>query len=641
MSGHIPGDDSTSRDRGRSLDRGDNGRPPWRRWLIPGALALLVAMFAATTLFDGGGGNEVDYSTFLERLDAGEVEEITITNETGAADGTFSGGEEFTTTVPAEDQADLRNRLDDAGVAYDFDPPDTGGGLAVLLANLLPLLLIGGLIWWFSRRARGQMSQLTGAGKSKAEVLTSERPDTTFDDIAGYEGVKQEVRELVDYLEDPTKYQAVGARGPGGILLIGPPGTGKTLMARAVAGEADVPFISAAGSEFVEMLVGVGASRVRDLFEKARKLAPSIIFIDELDSLGRKRGGSTTIGTNNEQEQTLNQLLSEMDGFEPAEGVVVIAATNRPQLLDDALMRPGRFDRQIQVPLPRQDERLEILQLHTRGKPLEGDVDIERIARGTPGFSGADLENLVNEAAMHAVRNERDQISQEDFEDARDRVLLGRRQDSDILRPEERRRVAVHESGHALVAALSDNADPVGKVTILPTRRALGVTEQLPLDERRLHTESYMTDAIRVRLGGRVAELLWFDEASSGAANDLATATDMASKMVRDFGLSEEIGPVGYGDGQGGAVPDPLAKRPYAEQTQRQIDEVIADLMRDAEEAVTDLLEAHRDELEELVDVLLEEETVDGEVVYDLVGREPPSTSKEENGDRTAKGTDE
>ncbi|MDX1619430.1 MAG: ATP-dependent zinc metalloprotease FtsH [Nitriliruptorales bacterium] len=597
---------------------------------MPGLLALMLAMFAFSTFLSPSNGSDIGYSTFLERLDAGEVEQVTITNQTGSAEGTFAGDESFSTTVPVEDIPELQDKLEDAGVDYDFEPPDTVGGLGLIIANLLPLLLIGGLIWWFSRRARGQMSQLTGAGKSKAEVLTSERPDTGFDDVAGYGGVKQEVRELVDYLKDPEKYQAVGARGPGGILLVGPPGTGKTLMARAVAGEADVPFITAAGSEFVEMLVGVGASRVRDLFEKARKLSPSIIFIDELDSLGRKRGGSTTIGTNNEQEQTLNQLLAEMDGFDPAEGVVVIAATNRPQLLDDALLRPGRFDRQIEVPLPRQDERLEILELHVRGKPLGEDVDIDRVSRGTPGFSGADLENLVNEAAMHAVRHEREEITQEDFDAARDRVLLGRRQDSDILRPEERQRVAVHEAGHAIVAALAENTDPVGKVTILPTRQALGVTEQLPLDERRLYTESYLENSLRVRLGGRVAELLWFDEASSGAANDLATATDMATKMVRDFGLSEEVGPVGYGDGHGGAVPDPLAKRPYAEQTQHEIDQEIARLMRQAEADVVDLLKEHRSELDTLVERLLEEETVDGDDVYRIVGREPP---REEYGD--------
>ena len=604
---------------------GPSTPPGWRRWIWPLGLALVVGMLAITSL-SAPGGTDLDYSAFLDRVEAGEVETATIEPD-GTIRGELADGGTYTTVAPTGvEDSDLVDTLQEQEVTISSEP-ESSGGWAVLLANLLPLLLIGGVIWWFVRRSKGQMGQLTSVGKSKAKVLEAERPDVGFDDVAGYDGVKQEVREVIDYLRDPSRYEAVGARGPGGVLLVGPPGTGKTLLARAVAGEADVPFISAAGSEFVEMLVGVGASRVRDLFEKAREKAPAIIFIDELDSIGRKRGGATTIGSNNEQEQTLNQLLAEMDGFDPSSGVVVIAATNRPEMLDEALLRPGRFDRQIEVPAPTQGERLAILRVHTRGKPLGDDVDLEQVARGTPGFSGAQLENVTNEAAIVAVRADREELRQADFEEARDRVILGRRQDSDILRPEERRRVAVHEAGHAVVAALCEDADPVSKVTILPTRRALGVTEQLPLDERRLYAESWLRDSLRVRMGGRVAELELLDEASSGAANDLATATDLATRMVRDFGLSDEIGPVGYAsEEQGGSVPPALRGKPYAEETQRALDEEVARLLREAEDGARALLRENRDALEALVARLEEDELVDGDVVYELVGRERPGT---------------
>ncbi len=363
-----------------------------------------------------------------------------------------------------------------------------------------------------------------GVGKSKAKVFDAERPDTTFANVAGYEGVKAEIAEVVDFLRQPERYRRAGATAPRGVLMIGPPGTGKTLLARAVAGEAAVPFFSVAGSSFVEMFVGVGAARVRDLFAEARKIAPAIVFIDEIDAIGGRRAGSGMVVANDEREQTLNQLLSEMDGFDPALGIVILAATNRPEVLDPALLRPGRFDRQVTIPLPALAERAAIVKVHCEDKRLGPDVDLNVVARGTPGFSGADLANLANEAAIVAVRDGREEIAAADFAQARDRILLGRREDSNVLLPEEKHAVAIHEAGHALVAALSTHADPVAKVTILPAGQTLGVTEQLPLVERHLYGEDYLQDALAVRLAGRAAELVELGQGSTGAANDLAQA---------------------------------------------------------------------------------------------------------------------
>lgn len=410
--------------------------------------------------------------------------------------------------------------------------------------------------------------------------------------------------------------------------MVGPPGTGKTLLARAVAGEAAVPFFSVAGSSFVEMFVGVGAARVRDLFSEARKRAPVIIFVDELDAIGQRRSGTGAVVSNDEREQTLNQLLSEMDGFDPATGIVLLAATNRPEVLDPALLRPGRFDRRVTIPLPTLAERAAILAVHCRGKQLGPDVDLMIVARGTPGFSGADLANLANEAAIFAVRDGREVLTAADFSEARDRILLGRREGSNVLLPAEKRAVAVHEAGHALVAALSEHADPVAKVTILPAGQALGVTEQLPLVERHLYGEDYLADTLAVRLGGRAAELTVLGQGSTGAANDLAGATELATKMVREFGLSPAIGPVSYPEGGsvflGGGGPG-LSSRPFAEATQATVDAEVSRLLREAEQRATELLVAHRSQLEELAEMLVEEETVDGSAVYELVGLPVPA----------------
>ncbi|MCL4552481.1 MAG: ATP-dependent zinc metalloprotease FtsH, partial [Candidatus Marsarchaeota archaeon] len=399
---------------------------------------------------------------------------------------------------------------------------------------------------WMNRRAQGQMSGIMSIGKSKPKVYSTERPRTTFDDVAGYSSVKLEISEVVDFLKNAQRFREIGARIPKGILLVGPPGTGKTLLARAVAGEAGVPFLSVTGSDFMEMFVGVGASRVRDLFQTARKQAPAIIFIDEIDSIGRKRGAGLG-GGHDEREQTLNQMLSEMDGFDTSEGVVVLAATNRPDILDPALLRAGRFDRQIVVPLPDLEERLPILKVHCRGKKIAADVDLSVVARGTPGMSGADLANLVNEAALYAVRRSSPEIHMEDFEAARDRVLMGQKRESMVLSDEEKERVAYHEGGHAVLAYVLPNADPVHKVTILPTGFALGVTQQLPLEERHIYPEEYIEDSLAVRMGGRVAEMLIYGDLSTGANNDLVGNTELARKMVREWGMSSRIGPRAWG----------------------------------------------------------------------------------------------
>jgi len=570
----------------------------------------------------------LSYTEFLSEVDAGKVESVTIDDQ-GAVDGTRPGGAEFTSQIPTALASDgLESELRAKNVK--ITATKASGSVLSGLLGYLPFLLFVGLLLWAGMRARkaagglGGMGGLgaSGFGRSKAKIIEAQRPTTRFTDIAGYEGVKQEIGEIIDFLRDPARYAAAGAKGPRGVIMVGPPGTGKTLFARAVAGEASVPFLSITGSAFVEMFVGVGASRVRDLFEEARNRAPSIIFIDEIDAVGGRRGTGGGVGGHDEREQTLNQLLAEMDGFDQSSGVVVLAATNRPETLDAALLRPGRFDRQVTVPLPNQAERAAILATHIDGKHLAPDVDLGVVARGTPGFSGADLANLVNEAAINAVRDDRTVLTAADLAAARDRVLLGRRDSSNALLPEERHSVAVHESGHALVAALCEHADPVAKVTILPAGMALGATEQLPEAERHLYRESYLTDLLAVRLGGRAAELVVFGEASTGAANDLAGATALAAKMVTEFGMSPSLGPIGYGSGTGPDDRAELFGRPYSEQTQRAVDEEIARLVRAAEDRATALLHHHRRALDALSTQLRERETINGDVVQSVLREE-------------------
>ena len=600
--------------------------PAWRNWLWP---IMIIAIFALFFLLPHGTpATSLTYSQFLSDVSANQVKTIQIASTPGGtSSGTLSNGKSYTVVIPPQAGPELLTTLQKEGVQISSAPSGNSFG-TTLLINLivfgLPILIF---IWLFrriSRGAAGGLQGIMGVGRSRAKVFDEEKPDTKFSDVAGYEGAKSEISEVVDFLRKPDRYTRAGAIVPRGVLMIGPPGTGKTLLARAVAGEAEVPFFSVTGFGFVELFVGVGASRVRDLFAEARKRAPAIIFIDEVDAIGQRRAsGQGAYVANDEREQTLNQLLAEMDGFEPTAGIVVLAATNRPEILDPALLRPGRFDRQVTIPLPNVNERAAILAVHCRGKKLAGDVDLSAVARGTPGFSGADLANLVNEAAIVAVRDGRDVITASDFDEARDRLILGRREGSNVLLPEEKHAVAVHESGHALVAALSEHADPVAKVTILPAGQTLGVTEQLPLVERHMYTEDYLHDSLAVRLGGRAAELVALGQGSTGAANDLAGATDLATKMVREFGLSKTLGPIGYPEGGSvflGGGGAPMSSRPFAEATQAEIDKEVANLLRQAEERATELLKGHRPQLDALVGLLLEMETVDGSDVYRLAG---------------------
>ncbi len=606
---------------------GGRSGPAWRRWLIPVGLLLVLGLFFIP--FPGAGHPaSYTYTQFVAAVDANKVKQVSI-DSAGAVTGTLTSGGDFTSQVPtALGTTNLTQVLQDHHVAITATASSGTPWLSILV-SFLPLVLLLGFFLWTARRATKSLASgiggLSGFGRARAKVVDTERPSTRFTDVAGYTGAKLEVTEVVDYLSDPGRYSRLGATGPRGVLLVGPPGTGKTLLARAVAGEAKVPFLSVSGSGFVEMFVGVGASRVRDLFEDARRRAPAIVFIDEIDAIGSRRMAGN-IGGNDEREQTLNQLLAEMDGFDQASGVVVIAATNRPETLDPALLRPGRFDRQVVVPLPTQADRAAILAVHATGKPLATNIDLTRVARATPGFSGADLANLINEAAIVAVRAHREVITADDIDAARDRILLGRREDSNALLPEEKRAVAVHESGHALVAALSAHADPVAKVTILPAGPSLGATHQLPEAERHLYSEGYLHDTLAVRLGGRAAELVVFGEGSTGAADDLAGATELATRMVREFGLSTKLGPVGYGDREVHYLPDQAAvTRPYSEATQQLIDREVADLVRRAERTAVDLLTTNRPALDRLTALLLEHETVDGEQVLVAV-REPHHT---------------
>jgi cell division protease FtsH len=589
--------------------------------LLPAGVVITILLLARAG--STSQSTTYTYSGFINQVTANSVSTATI-GPTGEVTGKLKNGKSYTSQIPTALNDDALTPLLMNHKVTVTGTKSGGVSLGSILESLLPLLFLVGVFIWIGRQSRKQMGALgglggvMGVGRSKAKVYDEEKPTTRFSDIAGYEGSKAEVMEVVDFLKQPERYAKAGAVGPKGVLMVGPPGTGKTLLARAVAGEAGVPFFALSGSSFVEMFVGVGAARVRDLFADARKRSPAIIFIDEIDAIGGKRGPGG-FGSNDEREQTLNQLLSDMDGFEPGANIVVMAATNRAEILDPALLRPGRFDRQVEIPLPNQRERTAILTIHGKGKQVSPDVDLDAVSRGTPGFSGADLANLVNEAAINAVRAERQVITAADFDAARDRLLIGRRDASNALLPEEKHSVAVHESGHALVAVLSKNTDPVAKVTILPRGAALGVTEQLPESERHLYQEDYLTDTLAVRLGGRAAEIVVLGQPSTGASNDLESATDLATRMVREWGFSADVGPISYGAG-GASRDNPFAGRPYAEETQRAIDREVARLLREAETAATTLLRDNRDTLDKVVNLLLERETIDGAELLAIVG---------------------
>ena len=625
--GSSPDDGSTEHSRhgdpspaGPGPRRRSERWPRWSIWLL--ALVLLSVMFLPGILRDGG-GDPIDYSALITDVSSGNVSSITVTNGTGAIVGEYIDGTRFSSEGPVElpetDLALLRER--EVNIEFHTDRPN-------LLVSLLPFLLPFGLIfllfWWMQRRAQGQMSGIMSIGRSKAKTYTTERPSTTFDDIAGYDGVKQEITEVVDFLRTPERFTAIGAKVPKGVLLVGPPGTGKTLIARAVAGEAGVPFLSVTGSDFMEMFVGVGASRVRDLFQSARKLGRAIIFIDEIDSIGRKRGAGLG-GGHDEREQTLNQMLAEMDGFEEAGGIVMMAATNRPDILDPALLRPGRFDRQVVVPLPEYSERLAILAVHSKDKKTDDDVQFEALAKGTPGMSGADLANLVNEAALHAVRRDSESIGLTDFEAARDRVLMGQRRESVALTEREREVTAYHEGGHALIATLFPHADPVHKVTILPTGQALGVTMQLP-EERHAYSQEYIEDRLAVLFGGRMAEETVFGVTSTGAANDLVQGTELARKMVSEWGMSDRVGPMAWGShAQVFLGEDLVSGRDYSDETARVIDEEVERILRTQQDRARRTLIEQRGALDRIAAALLEHETITGAQIATLVADPDPT----------------
>jgi len=593
--------------------------PGFPRWIIALAvLGFVAAILAPYFLSQPTPG--MAYSEFKTKLSQDQVEEVTIKPD-GQITGRLKSGEEFSTAVPVAIQdPDLMPALGQHGVKVRVQAPANN-----TLANIFSWLLLAALLigfWvWVSRRAQGQMAGIMSIGRSRAKVYSTEKPDTTFEDVAGYKGVKEEVAEIIEFLKNPKRFRELGARIPKGILLVGPPGTGKTLIARAVAGEAGVPFISITGSDFMEMFVGVGAARVRDLFQTARKNAPAIVFIDEIDSIGRKRGTGLG-GGHDEREQTLNQMLSEMDGFETSEGVVVMAATNRPDILDPALLRPGRFDRQIVIPLPTQEERVAILKVHTKGKRLAKDVDLSILARGTPGFSGADLANLTNEAALFAVRRGRKEITAEDFEDARDRVIMGRKRESMAISEEEKQVISVHEAGHALLAYLLPNADPLHKVTILPMGMALGATHQLPMEEKHIYQREYILDRLAVSLGGRAAEMLVFGTISTGASNDLVAATELARKMVREWGMSERLGPMAWGEQGMVFLGEDLVKaHEYSDETARVIDEEVQRILEEQDARAREIISKNRDALEALAEALKAEETISGSVAGEIIDR--------------------
>ncbi len=614
-------------------NKGSGGLPPrrplsGRTWLVTLVIVLLFdVLFYAPFMGSATSSPQTSltYSQFLSQVKANNIATASVSTDTASGNFTKSYvnptdhksyGRYTVTLLPITD-TNLVPLLEAHGVDLTGETTTTPLWLDVvgLLLNALPFLFLIGLFFLGTRMARGQQQGIFGFGQSNAKLYTEERPSTTFADVAGVESAKAELREEVDFLRDPAKYQRLGAHIPKGVLLVGPPGTGKTLLARAVAGEARVPFLSISATEFVEMFVGVGASRVRDLFTKARAVSPAIVFIDELDAIGGQRGGANRIGgSNDEREQTLNQLLVSMDGFEPNEAVIVLAATNRPDVLDPALLRPGRFDRQVVVDLPDRRGREAILKIHTRNIPLAPDANLAAQAQATPGMSGADLANLANEAALTAARRGESAVTERDFEDALDRITLGA-PGAALMDPQERRTVAYHEGGHALVAYYLPNMDPVHRITIMPRGRSLGVTQFRPIDDRRNYRRSYLLDRMAVGLGGRSAEELACEEITSGAQNDLQEVTRVARAMVTQLGMADELGPEYFG-GSGdnalnGRAYSPWEPKEYSEDTARLIDAAVQRLISEAHDQARRILSEHRHVLDALAAMLLQEESID------------------------------
>ncbi len=592
--------------------------PESRRRLFTFAIvAFILGILFIPSLFQSKSVTTISYSSLIHDAQQQHVVSAQINNSNGVITGQLADGTNFSSNGPAPLLSNEVDTLRADNVNVTFANPSSFA--STFLPYLIWILIFVGFMYFAGRQARGQMNGMMSVGRSRAKQFNQDRPSTTFADVAGYLGVKQEISEVVEFLKSPGRYRDIGALIPKGILLVGPPGTGKTMLARAVAGEAAVPFFSVSGSDFMEMFVGVGASRVRDLFATARKQSPAIVFIDEIDSIGRKRGAGVG-GGHDEREQTLNQMLSEMDGFDPAEGVVVMAATNRPDVLDPALLRPGRFDRQIVVPLPDLEERLPILQVHSKNKPLDASVDLGMVARGTPGMSGADLANLVNEAALHAVRRNSTTINMDDFETARDRVRMGQSRETMVLKDDERERIAYHESGHALLAYVLNKTDPLHKITIIPRGMALGVTMTLPEEDRHIMSREHLEDSLCMRMGGRVAELLVYGDLSTGAADDLQRNTDLARRMVREWGMSKEIGPMAWGpNNQVFLGEDLMHTRDYSDHTSQTIDDEVDRILREQETRAIEVLTLHRRGLEALTRALLEHETIDGDEAARLI----------------------
>ncbi len=586
--------------------------------------------------------NKLAYTDFLNFVEKGDVAQVTIKGD--QIIGVFINGQTFKLFAPSDPE--LIKFLREHAVRIVAKPSDESPWYMTILISWFPMLLLIGVWIFFMRQMQTGGGKAMAFGKSRAKLINEKTPKVTFKDVAGIEEAKEDLREIIDFLKDPRKFTKLGGRIPKGILLVGPPGTGKTLLARAIAGEAGVPFFNISGSDFVEMFVGVGASRVRDLFMQGKKNAPCIIFIDEIDAVGRQRGAGLG-GGHDEREQTLNQLLVEMDGFESNDGVILIAATNRPDVLDPALLRPGRFDRQIVVPTPDLNGRYAILKVHTRRTPLASDVDLMVIARGTPGFSGADIESLVNEAALLAARRDKEAVEMVDFEEAKDKVLMGAERKSLILSEDERRNTAYHEAGHTLVAKLLPGSDPIHKVTIIPRGMALGVTQQLPEDERHTYTRSYLLNNLCILLGGRAAEELVLNEFTTGAGNDIEKATQLARKMVCDWGMSD-LGPVTLGKREehvflGREFGHP---RDYSEETARKIDEEVKKLVSDSYERARNLLKENMEKLDRLAKALLEYETISGDSIDDIINGTwtpdtPPPRSRKSDKDISKDNPDE
>jgi cell division protease FtsH len=605
-------------------------------WLL--VLFVLVGPWISSLL--NSTGVKLSYSAFRSQLEAGNVQKIVVQGDKISgelkkpAEEKLPGGQttsykNFITYVPSFGDDKLLSLLEAQKVDVVTQPKKDVSWWAEILTGMLPFLILIGIVAFILRRKGlgGTQSIFSFAG-NRAHLYERTKERTTFHDVAGAHGAKIELQEIVEYLRDPARIQRLGGKAPKGVLLVGSPGTGKTLLARAVAGEANVPFLSIAGSDFVEMFVGVGASRVRNMFAEAKKMAPVIIFIDELDSIGHRRGIGVA-GGQDEREHTLNQLLSEMDGFETNEHVVVMAATNRPDVLDPALLRPGRFDRRITVDLPTLRDRVEILKIHARHKPLADDVDLEAVARGTPGFSGADLENLLNEAALLAARRNRETLTQKDIEDAMDKILMGLERDSIVMTPEERRLVAYHEGGHAVVAAVLPNADPIHKVTIVPRGQAMGVTQQVPVREKYIYPREYMLNRLAIMMGGRAAEELVAGTITSGAADDLKQATTLVRRMILEWGMGESLGQMAMGNGRENAFLGYGApQRPeYSEQTAREVDEEVKKILKQAYDCARGILGEHRDGLERVAADLMEKEEVTGKEILALVGAKKAGAS--------------